>query len=369
MTIGEIIQRPSARADQLLLLLHGVGGSMGEMLPLGARLASRFPGAFIVSVEAAHRSDLGGGHQWFSVRGISERNRPARVAAAMPAFLAAVHEWQRIAEVDAEHTTLIGFSQGAIMALESTRGPDAPARRIVSIAGRYARTPAAGPHPARLHLLHGVADTVIPYAHTVQAARTLRALGADVSTDLIETAAHEISPQIEVALIERLAQDRGLEMRDDPGVPAVVDLQNQPERSTPMALDQAFFDRWTPRAVALLRIVTAFLFLQHGTAKLLHVPHVAMFDQLPLFSLIGLAGTIEIVGSLLLLIGFMVRPAAFLMSGEMAFAYFIGHAPHGNFLSPMLNEGESAVLYCFIFLMLSAVGAGAWSVDAGRARR
>ncbi len=136
-----------------------------------------------------------------------------------------------------------------------------------------------------------------------------------------------------------------------------------------MALDQAFFDRWTPRAIALLRIVTAFLFLQHGTAKLLHVPHVAMFDQLPLLSLIGLAGTIEIVGSLLLLIGLFVRPAAFLMSGEMAFAYFLGHAPHGDVLSPMLNQGESAVLFCFIFLTLAAAGAGAWSLDASRARR
>lgn len=135
-----------------------------------------------------------------------------------------------------------------------------------------------------------------------------------------------------------------------------------------MTLDKAFFDRWTPRALGLLRIVAAFLFLQHGTAKLLHVPHDAMFDQLPLFSLIGFAGVIEIVGSMLLLIGLFTRPAAFTLSGEMAVAYFMAHAPHGNFLSPSLNNGEPAVLYCFIFLLLAVTGAGAWSVDATRGR-
>jgi putative oxidoreductase len=135
-----------------------------------------------------------------------------------------------------------------------------------------------------------------------------------------------------------------------------------------MTLDKAFFDRWTPRALGLLRIVAAFLFLQHGTAKLLHVPHIAMFDQLPLISLIGFAGVIEIVGGALLLIGLFTRPAAFIMSGEMAVAYFMAHAPQGNFLSPALNNGEPAVLYCFIFLLLAVAGAGAWSVDATRGR-
>ena len=135
-----------------------------------------------------------------------------------------------------------------------------------------------------------------------------------------------------------------------------------------MTLNQAFVDSWTPRALGALRIVAAFLFLQHGTAKLLHVPHVAMFDQLPVLSLIGFAGLLEIVGSVLLLIGLFTRPAAFILSGEMAVAYFIAHAPQGNFLSPTLNQGESAVLFCFIFLLLSVAGAGAWSVDANRGR-
>jgi putative oxidoreductase len=136
-----------------------------------------------------------------------------------------------------------------------------------------------------------------------------------------------------------------------------------------MPLDHAFYATWTPRAQALLRIVTAYLFITHGTAKLLHVPHVATFDNLQLLSLLGFAGVIEIVGSALLLIGLFTRAAAFIMSGEMAFAYFMGHAHQGYVLVPMLNRGELAVLYCFVFLFFALAGAGAWSVDALRQRR
>lgn len=120
---------------------------------------------------------------------------------------------------------------------------------------------------------------------------------------------------------------------------------------------------WAPRTQALLRIVVGFLFLQHATAKLFGFPRVAYFDNLPLFSLEGIAGLIEIVGAPLLILGLFTRPVAFVLSGEMAFAYFIAHAPHGNFLSPILNQGEGAVLYCFIFLFFAAAGPGAWSIE------
>ena len=125
-------------------------------------------------------------------------------------------------------------------------------------------------------------------------------------------------------------------------------------------------DAWTPRALALLRIVAAYLLLQHATAKLFHYPHVAYFDKLQIFSLMGAAGVIELVGGVLVLIGWFTRPAAFILSGELAFAYFIGHAPQGWVLSPMMNQGEAAVLFCFIFLFIAAAGAGAWSVDTAR---
>ena len=126
--------------------------------------------------------------------------------------------------------------------------------------------------------------------------------------------------------------------------------------------------KWAPRAQGLLRIVVGFLYLQHATAKLFGLPHVADFDNLRLFSVEGLAGMLELVGSPLLLIGLFTRPTAFVLSGEMAFAYFIAHVPQGHFLSPTLNQGEPAVLYCFVFLFFSAAGAGAWSVDAARQR-
>jgi putative oxidoreductase len=130
-----------------------------------------------------------------------------------------------------------------------------------------------------------------------------------------------------------------------------------------------FFDSWTPKALGALRLVTAYLYLQHGTSKLLHVPHVAMFDNLPVLSLDGFAGILEIVGSLLLLVGLFTRPVALILSGEMAVAYFLVHARQGNILMPALNQGELAVLYCFIFLFLATAGGGSWSIDAYRARK
>lgn len=133
-----------------------------------------------------------------------------------------------------------------------------------------------------------------------------------------------------------------------------------------MADSTTFPATWTPRAQALLRIVTAFLFLQHGSAKLLHFPQVAMFDNLQLMSLMGLAGVLELAGGALVLIGLFTRPVAFVLSGMMAVAYFMAHAPQGMPLFPMMNNGESAVLFCFVFLFLSVAGAGAWSADAAR---
>ena len=124
---------------------------------------------------------------------------------------------------------------------------------------------------------------------------------------------------------------------------------------------------WTPRLLSVLRIVVAALFMQHGMAKLFHVPHVASFDNVQLMSLIGLAGVLEIGGGLLLLIGLFTRPVAFVLSGEMAFAYFMAHAAHDPL--PILNGGELAVVYCFLFLYFSAAGGGAWSIDTELRRR
>jgi len=123
---------------------------------------------------------------------------------------------------------------------------------------------------------------------------------------------------------------------------------------------------FVPYALAALRIVSGYLFLLHGTAKLFGFPHVAMFDRLPVWSLLGVAGMLEVIGGALLIVGVFTRIAALVVSGEMAFAYFLVHVPTGNALIPMLNDGEPAVLYCFVFLLIAVAGGGAWSIDAVR---
>ncbi len=129
-----------------------------------------------------------------------------------------------------------------------------------------------------------------------------------------------------------------------------------------MATRQSMFEEWSPGVLSLLRIVSGLLFIPHGTAKLLHMPHVAMFDHLPLMSLLGLQGVIEIVGGVLLTVGLFSRPVAFVLSGDMAVAYFMAHWPKSWL--PILNGGDLAVLFCFAFLYLWVAGPGPWSVDA-----
>ena len=123
---------------------------------------------------------------------------------------------------------------------------------------------------------------------------------------------------------------------------------------------------WGPRILSALRIVGAFLFMQHGTQKLFAAPISEPRDPAELLSIMGVAGVLEVFGGLLLLLGFFTRPVAFLLAGEMAVAYFWRHAPQGFW--PILNGGELAALYCFLFLYFAAVGGGPWSLDALRRR-
>jgi putative oxidoreductase len=118
---------------------------------------------------------------------------------------------------------------------------------------------------------------------------------------------------------------------------------------------------WSPRLLSVLRLVAGLLFVEHGTSKLLHFPQVDMFNDLQIMSLLGLAGILELGGGVLLALGLFTRPVAFILSGEMAAAYFMAHAPKSFF--PVLNGGEGAILFCFIFLYLSAAGGGEWSLD------
>jgi putative oxidoreductase len=119
---------------------------------------------------------------------------------------------------------------------------------------------------------------------------------------------------------------------------------------------------WAPRVLSVLRIIVGLVLLQYGLAKLLGWPAVQIFEELKLFSLFGIAGIFELVGGTLLVLGLFTRPVAFILSGEMAAAYFIEHFPHSFF--PIQNEGDLAVTLCFTFLYLSFAGGGPWSLDA-----
>jgi putative oxidoreductase len=130
-----------------------------------------------------------------------------------------------------------------------------------------------------------------------------------------------------------------------------------------MFMSDAFRAEWTPRVLSVLRIVAALCFLQHGMTKFLGFPGTAP-AHLTLWPA-GIAGAIEVVGSLLLLVGFYSRAAAFIMSGEMAVAYFMAHQPRALF--PYNNGGELAIMYCFVFLYLAFAGGGPWSLDHRRA--
>lgn len=130
-------------------------------------------------------------------------------------------------------------------------------------------------------------------------------------------------------------------------------------------MELTWLSRWQPQVLALLRIVTGLLFLEHATQKFFGFP--APFPMPgPLPPMLIAAGAIELVAGVLVTLGLFTRLAAFIASGEMAVAYFIGHASKGFW--PAVNMGEAAILYCFIFLYLAAAGAGAWSIDSARVR-
>ncbi len=199
-----VIQQPGGQAQQLVLLFHGAGDTPQAMRPLGERLARQFPNAFIVSVAAAEPVDSGTGYQWFLVGGLDDTNRAARVSAALPAFLRAVAHWQTVSGLGPVATALIGFSQGATMALEATRVEAACAGRVVAIAGRFAELPERAAAATTLHLFHGKHDEAVPYRHTVEAVQHVLGLGGDATADVLPFVGHELVDDFVELTIERL---------------------------------------------------------------------------------------------------------------------------------------------------------------------
>ena len=173
-------------------------------MPIGCSLAEAFPQAAVVSVRSPEPSDFGQGFQWFSVAGITEDNRAERIAHAMPQFVQTVRAWQAHTGVADQGTLLVGFSQGAIMALESTQSGTPLAGRVVSLSGRFGQDPDVVPATTVLHFFHGKTDAVIHYGFTVRAAERLVRLGADVTADVLPHLGHEVNDAVMEKLLERL---------------------------------------------------------------------------------------------------------------------------------------------------------------------
>lgn len=192
---------PAAGApEQLILLLHGVGSDGGAMAPLAQALRAEFPQAALLAPDAPHPFDGGGrGRQWFSVAGITEANRGERVAAVLPAL----HDWIRQTQdrlrVGPAATAIAGFSQGAILALETAIAADGLAGRVLAFSGRFVQQPQAAPRHTTVHLFHGDADPVIPALLSSQALETLGLLQGDATLDIAEGVGHQIHP----ALLQR----------------------------------------------------------------------------------------------------------------------------------------------------------------------
>lgn len=204
MNDGSVVIASPADPKELVLLFHGVGASAAGLVPLGELIAREHTRAMVVSVDAAHPWSLGSGRQWFSVAGVTEQDRPARVAAAMPAFEREVRRWQQQAGVGPEATSLVGFSQGAIMSLESTQAAGL-AHRIVSVSGRFAQPPRRAFPAVAYRFVHGDSDPVIDARFSIEAAEALRLLGADATVQLVPGLGHGIDARAARAIVAALS--------------------------------------------------------------------------------------------------------------------------------------------------------------------
>jgi phospholipase/carboxylesterase len=204
MASSIVVHKPAGAAQQLILLFHGVGSNAQDLVPVGQQFAAKYPAALVLSLEGLQPSDFGQGRQWFSVAGVTEENRPGRIAAVMPDFRALVEQLQKASGVTATNTTLIGFSQGAIMALQSTQTQPALAAHVVAFSGRFASPPTHAARGTCVHLIHGDADPVMSVESSRSAARQLEALGVEVTLDVEPGMGHGINARMLSSALARL---------------------------------------------------------------------------------------------------------------------------------------------------------------------
>ena len=198
-----LVAAPTA-PQQLFLIFHGLGDRAASFVPMAEYLAAHFPAAAVVCIDSPYPCDFSDGFQWYSIQGVTEANRAERTQAVLPVFVQIVKQWQAHFGIAPEATCLLGFSQGAFMALESTQQPEFLAGRIVALAGRFCQPPVVPQHPVVMHLIHGEADTVVPCTHTVDAAAQLKAQGADITADVLADVAHEVPQEMAELLLLRL---------------------------------------------------------------------------------------------------------------------------------------------------------------------
>ena len=197
-----VLHRPTGPARQLVLLFHGVGASPEGFQALAPALAR--DDRWVVAVRSPFASDLGAGWQWFSVQGVTEANRSERIAAALPRFAETVQRWQARTGLSSAQTVLAGFSQGAIMSLESTQVGDPLAARVVALSGRFAVPPRMAPPGVAWRFIHGAQDAVIPSRFSTDAAAQLQALGADAQVHILPGLGHGIDQRALGLLVDAL---------------------------------------------------------------------------------------------------------------------------------------------------------------------
>ncbi|MBA0182149.1 esterase [Pectobacterium versatile] len=186
-----VVQQPS-EANRLILLFHGVGDTAAGMAQIGRYFAAALPQAIVVSIAGPFSSGYGDGRQWFSVQGITEENRFSRIEANLPRFIDTVRHWQEQSGMSAEHTVLVGFSQGSIMSLEALKSESSLAGHIIAFSGRFAVLPEKAFADVAVHLIHGEADGVIVVGHAHAAAQRFQELGTSFTLDVAPAVGHGI---------------------------------------------------------------------------------------------------------------------------------------------------------------------------------
>lgn len=205
----------AGQPGQLMLLLHGWGARAADMAPLAQALRQAFPQAALLAPDGFEPVDGSAatpgsapagaaGRQWFSLDGVTEDNRPDRVAAVLPRLADWVHAAQQASGVGPAATALVGFSQGAILALELAQRHDGIAGRVLSFAGRYARLPDVPLAHTTLHFFHGAIDQVIPAAQSRLAMQRLAALQGDATIDIASGIGHVLSAELVQCAVQRL---------------------------------------------------------------------------------------------------------------------------------------------------------------------